>query len=119
MLNPEQLLRLFIEVVFLLLGGLVVWLGITNHIFFDRRAASWLVVSIVLILWGIRTAYKPAKSWSRGERWTRGISLILLGLILLTISRVPFVWVGPLLAVGGTLLVLRGIAGSVLVLRSR
>jgi len=38
---------------------------------------------------------------------------------MLAIARVPFSWVGPLLAAGGALLVLRGIAGSVLVLRSR
>jgi hypothetical protein len=33
------------------------------------------------------------------------------------ISRVPFVWVGRLLALGGVLLLLRGLAGSMLVFR--
>ena len=119
MLNPERLLRLFIEIIFVLLGGLVVWLGLTNHIFFDRRKPAWLILSIALILWGVRALYKPAKSWARGENWTRGISLALLGLVMLAISRVPFIWVGPLLATGGAILALRGILGSVLVLRTR
>ena len=30
MLRPEQLIRVVIELIFVLLGGLVVWLGITN-----------------------------------------------------------------------------------------
>jgi hypothetical protein len=38
---------------------------------------------------------------------------------MLVISRVPFLWVAPMLATAGGLLVLRGIIGSVLVLRQR
>jgi hypothetical protein len=37
--------------------------------------------------------------------------------VMLAISRVPFLWVGPLLSFGGVLLLLRGLAGSVLVFR--
>ena len=119
MLSPERLLRLFIEVLFLLLGGLVVWLGLTGHIFFDRRGKLWLILSVVLIFWGLRALYKPDHRWSPWENWTRGLSLILLGAVLLAISRVPFAWVGPLLAASGILLTLRGILGSVLVFRPR
>jgi hypothetical protein len=36
---------------------------------------------------------------------------------MLAISRVAFSWVGPLLSVAGLLLLLRGLAGSVLVFR--
>jgi hypothetical protein len=32
MLFPERLLRMVIEIIFVLLGLLVVWLGITKHI---------------------------------------------------------------------------------------
>jgi hypothetical protein len=44
---------------------------------------------------------------------------MLLGVVMLAIARVPFLWVGRLLAVGGALLVLRGLMGSVLVFRPR
>jgi hypothetical protein len=37
--------------------------------------------------------------------------------VMVVISRVPFSWVGPLLSVAGILLLLRGLAGSVLVFR--
>jgi hypothetical protein len=35
------------------------------------------------------------------------------------ISRVPFQWVGPLLAFAGFVLIIRGLIGSVLILRPR
>jgi hypothetical protein len=120
MLTPEKLLRLTIEIIFLLLGGILVWIGISGRIFYiDRRSIPWLIVSIALVFWGLRAIYKPGKWWSRWEDWTRGLSLALLGAVMLAISRVPFAWVGPLLAAGGVLLALRGIFGSVLVFRPR
>jgi hypothetical protein len=38
---------------------------------------------------------------------------------MLAISRVPFLWVAPMLAAAGGLLALRGIIGCALVLRPR
>jgi hypothetical protein len=119
MLTPQQVLRITIEIIFVLLGGLVVWLGLSGHILFDRRKPGWLLLSIALILWGVRALYKPGQWWSRQEQLTRGLSLTLLGLAMLAISRVPFEWVGPLLAFAGVLLALRGLLGAVLILRSR
>ena len=117
MLTPDKSLRLSIEIIFVLLGGLVMWLGATHHIFFDRRRIGWLLLSIALIVWGARALYQPGKYWSRTENITRGLSLLLLGALMLAISRVPFPWVGPLLSAVGLLLLLRGLAGSVLVFR--
>jgi len=97
----------------------VIWLGLSGQIFFDRRKPAWLVLSAALILWGLRALYRPGQWWSRWEHWTRGLSLTLLGVVMLAIARVPFLWVGRLLAVGGALLVLRGLMGSVLVFRPR
>jgi len=119
MLKPQQVLRITIELIFVLLGGLVIWLGLSGQIFFDRRKPAWLVLSAALILWGLRALYRPGQWWSRWEHWTRGLSLMLLGVVMLAIARVPFLWVGRLLAVGGGLLVLRGLMGSVLVFRPR
>src|SRR5258706_12491178 len=122
-LTPAKTLRLSIEIIFVLLGGLIIWLGLTAHIFFDRRRPSWLLLSIALFLWGARALYQLGgtvekdKYWSRAENYSRGLSLFLLGMVMLVISRVPFAWVGPLLATGGALLLLRGLASSVLVFR--
>jgi hypothetical protein len=119
MLKPERLLRIVIEMIFVLLGALIVWLGVTGQIYFDRRKLPWLILSAALIVWGLRALFKPGQWWSRWEHWTRGLSLTLLGVVMLAISRVPFLWVGRLFAVAGLLLVLRGLIGSFLVLRPR
>ena len=119
MLTPQQVLRITIEIIFVLLGGLVVWLGLTGHILFDRRKPGWLLLSVAVILWGLRALFKPVQWWSRTEQWTRGLSLMLLGLVMLAISRVSFLWVGRLLAFAGLVLVVRGLIGSALIFRPR
>jgi hypothetical protein len=119
MLTPERLLRLMIELIFIMLGGLIAWLALVRHIAVDRHGVSWLILSVALILWGLRALYKPGQWWLRWENWTRGLSLSLLGILMLAISRVPFLWVAPMLAAAGGLLALRGIIGCALVLRPR
>ena len=119
MLTTDRLLRVVIELLFVLLGVLVVWLGVTGRIYVDRGTAPWMILSVALILWGVYAFYRPGRAWLRGERWTRGLSLILLGIVMLAIARAPFLWVGRLFAAAGLVLVLRGVVGSVLVLRPR
>jgi hypothetical protein len=119
MLTTDRLLRVVIELLFVLLGVLVVWLGVTGRIYVDSGTAPWMILSVALILWGVYAFYRPGRAWLRGERWTRGLSLILLGIVMLAIARAPFLWVGKLFALAGLVLVLRGLVGSVLVLRPR
>ena len=119
MLSTDRLLRVTVEVMFLLLGALVVWLGVTSHIFFDRRSLGWAAVSVILILWGARGLYRPAKFLSRSENWTRSLSLVLLGIVMFAISRVPFTWVAPLLALVGALLAARGLVGALLAISAK
>src|SRR5713226_237761 len=122
MLMPERLQRLMIQFIFVLLGALLVWLGLAGPAHgrtIDRHSISWLILSVALILWGLRALYRPGQWWLRWENWTRGLSLALLGILMLVISRVPFSWVGPLLAVAGGPLVLRGVIGSALIFRPK
>jgi hypothetical protein len=118
-LTPERLFRFTIELIFVLLGFLVIWLGLARRIYVDRHSGAWLILSVVLILWGLRALYKPGQWWARWQNWTRGLSLSLLGILMLVISRVPFLWVGPMLAAGGGLLVLRGLIAAFLIFRPR
>src|ERR1700688_2545150 len=120
MLTPQRALRLMIEVIFVLLGVLVVWLALAGRISDEQRHnVRWLILSGALILWGLRALYGPQKWWARWEKWTRGLSLTLLGVVMLAISRVPFPWVAPLLATAGVLMCLRGILGAALAFRPR
>jgi EamA domain-containing membrane protein RarD len=122
MLTPERLLRFIIELIFILLGVMLIWLGLLGPIHgrtVDRHSAAWTVLSVALILWGLRALLKQNQWWARWQNWTRGLSLALLGALMLTLKWVPFHWVGPMLAAGGAILVLRGIVGSVLIFRPR
>jgi len=111
-----------IEFIFVLLGALLIWLGLVGPAHgrtVDRHGVPWLFLSVALILWGLRGLYRPGQWWLRWQNWTRGLSLALLGALMLVISRVPFLWVGPMLAAGGGLLVLRGAIASYLIFRPR
>ncbi len=119
MLTPERMLRATVELIFVLLGTLVAWLALRGRFLVDRHGRVWLIVSIALILWGLRALYRPGQWWAGWENWTRGVSLAVLGVLMLAITRVPFAWVGPMLAAGGVVLVLRGILATTLLLRPR
>ena len=119
MLAPDRLLGLLIELVFVLLGGLVIWLGLTRHFYRDVRGTSWIILSVGLLIWGLRGLYSPGQWWRRWQNWTRGLSLALLGVLMLAMTRAPFAWVPPMLAACGGLLVLRGAMASFLILRPR
>lgn len=119
MLTPERLLRVMIELIFVLLGALVAWLALRGRVLVDRHGRTWLILGIVLILWGLRALYKPGEWWKRWENWTRGLSLALLGILMLVIIRVPFSWVEPMLMAAGAVLVVRGIVASALLFRPR
>ena len=120
MLRPEQLIRVVIELIFVLLGGLVVWLGLTNQIRrIDPSAPTWMILAVALIAWGAYAFARPSRGWQQGERWTRGVSLVLLGILMLGIAHAPFVMIGKLFAVAGIILALRGIVGMGLILRPR
>jgi hypothetical protein len=119
MLSPARLMELLIEVVFLLLGALVVWLALNQRIYFDRHSRPWLALSIGLVAWGLLGVAKPGQFWAKWQKWNRGGSLILLGLVMLAMSRAPFNWVLTLITVAGFTLVARGLIGSLLILRQR
>jgi hypothetical protein len=119
MLSPARLSQLIVEVVFLMLGVLVAWLGATGHINFDRRGIYWLAISVGVAAWGLLALARPGQWWERWQQWNRGGSLLLLGLLMLAITRVPFQWVGKLLALSGLVLVIRGAFGSLLILKQQ
>ena len=122
MLSPARLTQLLTEFVFLLLGALLLWFAANQQIDFsrfDRRSTTWLILSVALIAWGLLALAKPGQFWAKWQKWNRGGSLVLLGVVMLALSRVPFGWVVKLLAVAGLILVVRGILGSLLILRQR
>jgi hypothetical protein len=118
MLKPALLLRIFSELVLVLLGLLLVQVAVTGRLLWNRRSPAWIAVGFLLIYWGVR-------AWMRrrgtGPLWTermRAGSLVLVGVVMLAIARVPFDYVAPLLAAAGGVLILRGAVSAALVARS-
>ena len=118
MLSPARLTQFTVEFIFVLLGALVVWLGL-NQRYFDRRSIPWLAVSVGVVAWGVLAVVRPGLWWARWQKWNRGGSMLLLGLLMLAIARVPFLWVGKFVALCGLVLIARGVLGSLLILRQR
>lgn len=119
MLTPARLSQITVEIVFVLLGGLIVFLGASGRVFFDRRGVPWLVLSVALLAWGLVGLARPGEWWARWQKWNRGVSLVLLGALMLLMTRVPFLYVPKLLIGVGLVLALRGILGAQLILRQR
>ncbi len=118
MLSPAHLLRLLNELVFVLLGVLLVWVAATGRYFFNRRAPTWIALGAFLIYWGLRAWARAGRYASRGEHRVRGGSLALVGAMMLGIAWLPFRWVAPLLGAAGGILVVRGLVSAMLVARS-
>jgi len=108
-------LRFFVELIVAFLGGLILWLALVTHKFPDRHTQSWLIVSVVLIVWGVITFLRARGLRSYWVDRVAGFSLLIVGGLMLVISRAPFAWVLPMFAAVGGVLVLRGLVGVVLV----
>ena len=107
--------------IFVLLGGFLVWVGLSSRFMFDPRKPAWLGLGALLVYWGVRTWTKTKRAARTTERATArvgGASLALVGLIMLGLVFVEFRWVGTVLSMAGGILVLRGLIGAVLSLRT-
>jgi hypothetical protein len=124
MLNPANMFRMMTEFIFILLGGFLVWLGLSGRLDpgnFNPRGPAWLGLGAVLIYWGARTWAKTARAARTSDRTAAqvgGSSLILVGLMMFSLLFVEFRRVGIIFAAVGTILVLRGILAAVLSLRT-
>lgn len=117
MAHPARLFRQINEMVFVLVGALLLWVGLSGRYLFDPRSPAWLVVTTALVLWGAQTWWRARRNAMRIERAAMnigGISLVLAGLIMLSLAWAPFLWAGWLLASAGAVFVVRGLVAATL-----
>jgi hypothetical protein len=119
MLTPARLTQFTVELVFVLLGALVIWLGVNGQINFNPASPLWLGLSVGAVAWGALALARPGPWSARWQKWNRGGSMIVLGLLMLAIGRVPFSLAGKFLAICGLVLLLRGALGCILILQQR
>jgi hypothetical protein len=115
--TPNQLLRLLIELIFVFLGGLLIWVAFNGHYLnVDPRSVGWLLLAGLLVVYGLVTI-----RWRGPERamaMVRGGSLVIVGLAMLALAHVRMELVTPLLIVAGVALAARGLIVGALVLRT-
>ena len=117
-MQTANLFRLLNEFIMLLLGALLILLAASQRIGLPSRPGLWYGLGAILILWGLRTGMRPVSKAANEHAAIRGGSLILVGLIILGVPLVSLRYEAVLLALAGGVLVLRGLLGSVLVVRA-
>jgi hypothetical protein len=118
MRSTLQLLRLFNELIFVLLGSMLIWVGATGRFLFDPRRMSWLLLAGLVTIFGLVALFtqRPARGAQGVAAAVRGGSLVLVGIVLLCMAWVPLGWVVLLLVVAGSVFVLRGLVGAIVAL---
>src|SRR5260370_3360658 len=97
--SPASLLRTTNEMIFVLLGGLLVWVGLSSRFMFNPRKPAWLGLGVVLVYWGARAWMKTKRVARTAERTALrvggaslpGVGLLMLSLVLLEMSVLFFV----------------------------
>ena len=117
MASTANLFRMLSEFIFLLLGGLMILIAVTRSVGLPAYAAALVILGVVLIYWGVRTSMRPGQPEDRWPARVRAGSLVLVGLLVLGIRLLPLREAPLLLAIAGIVLVLRGFAGAVLLMR--
>ncbi len=120
MLNPRQLMRLLVETLVLLLGGLLALLAATGRYSIPERSPAWLALGAFLMYWGLRAwARRSEPREPAAQTAARAGSLLLVGLVMLVTAWTPFGYTRELLLAAGFVLMLRGILGIALAARAR
>jgi hypothetical protein len=121
MLSPANLFRMMTEMIFVLLGGILAWVGLSGRFIFDPRKPAWLGLGAVLVYWGARAWMKTQRAARTAERTVvrvGGASLAIVGVMMLGLGFVQFRRVGTVLAIAGGILVFRGLVSAALSLRT-
>jgi len=121
MASPSHLFRVVNEFVFMLAGALLALFALTRPQLLNARQPAWIVLSAVLILWGLGTWWRARRSVGNAERLVTKIgggSLTLAGLIMISLAWAPFEWAGWLLLATGGVFVLRGLVSAAIMVRA-
>src|SRR5258706_8726523 len=98
-----------------MLGGFILWLALVRHKIPDRHASSWLMVGVLLMVWGAFTFFRAKGLRTYWVDRVGGISLLVGGGLMLALMRVPFELVTPMFAAVGRLVLLLRLVDVVLI----
>ncbi len=118
MLTPSQMLAFFNEVVFVLLGALLILVALSGRFSHPGHSKFWIILGVALLYWALRIWMRRTGVQPHWALQVRAISLALLGALVLAIAWLPFSFGAPLLAASGCVLALRGILSAAFLART-
>jgi hypothetical protein len=95
-LSPAYLFPLLNELVFVLLGALLVFIALSRRFSLPRHSIAWMGLGVILIYWGLRIWIRSMRAQPRWPSGVRAASLALVGAIVLGIAFLPFSLAAPL-----------------------
>ena len=116
--NAAKLFRLLNEFIVLLLGALLILLARSGRVGLPSRPAALVALGAFFVYWGLRAWARPEAQVALLQSRIRAGSLALVGILILAIPLAPLRNAAELLGLAGGVLVLRGIHGMVLFVRS-
>lgn len=115
--GPQHLFRVLNELIFVLLGGILIWIAVTGAYRFNPRSMQWFLLSGLAIVLGLMSLLTRNTDPTRAGAYVRGGSLILVGLVMLSMAWAPYWLMVWLWIFAGVVLVLRGVIGAVMLLK--
>lgn len=116
--NTANLLRLINEFIMMLLGALLILLEVSRGVALPSRPGAMIALGVALIYWGARGGMRREAQATPLQTWIRSGSLILVGLLVISIPLLSIRYADILLEVAGGVLVLRGILSIVQFVRA-
>jgi hypothetical protein len=116
-LSPSNLFRLLNEFILLLLGALLIVLAVHRGVALPARPSAMIALGVLMLYWGLRARGRRQPQESGAAVTVRAGSLILVGVLVLSIPLLPVRHADMLLALAGGVLVLRGVVGGFLFVR--
>ncbi|MGH9703850.1 MAG: hypothetical protein ACRD4K_10780 [Candidatus Acidiferrales bacterium] len=117
MLTPSQMFTLFNELVFVLLGALLIVVAGTGRFAHPGHSKVWIILGVALLYWSLRIWMRRSGVQPRWALRVRAASLALVGALVLAIAWLPFSFGAPLLLASGCVLALRGILSAAFLMR--
>ena len=118
MAAPVNLFRLLNEFIVLLLGALLVLLVATRTMGLPSHPGVLIVLGFVFVFWAARAWARPAPGELQLLTGVRAGSLGVVGILLIVIPLLALERANLLIGVAGAVLVVRGLIGAGLSLRS-
>jgi hypothetical protein len=116
--SPAALWKVANEVIFVLLGALLMLLAFSGRFGWNRKSEFWIALSALLFVIGVRACWRAGRYATRWQHYVRGGSFVIVGLLMAVIALASEELTRPLLIAAGAALTLRGMVNAVLAFRT-